>query len=75
MIWLHLTKESVMKNFIFCTVFNETHIPHMITDISTENDIGEHVEFKACVRYFCQIFIFSSNDSPSKTIKNIFYFI
>ena len=27
-----------MKNFIFCTVFNETHIPHMITDISTEND-------------------------------------
>ena len=22
----------------FCTMFNETHIPHMITDISTEDD-------------------------------------
>ena len=28
---------------------------------------------KACVRY--QIFIFSSNDRPSKTMKNVFYFI
>ena len=31
--------------------------------------------FKACVRYFHQIFIFSPNDSPSKTMKNAFYFI
>ena len=31
--------------------------------------------FKACVRYFYQIFIFSPNDSPSKTVKNVFYFI
>ena len=31
--------------------------------------------FKACVRYFYQIFIFSPNDSPSKTMKNAFYFI
>ena len=30
---------------------------------------------KACVRYFYQIFIFSPNDSPSKTMKNAFYFI
>ena len=30
---------------------------------------------KACVSYFYQIFIFSPNDSPSKTIKNVFYFI
>ena len=30
---------------------------------------------KFCVRYFYQIFIFSPNDSPSKTIKNVFYFI
>ena len=26
---------------------------------------------QACVRYFYQIFIFSPNDSPSKTIKNV----
>ena len=32
-------------------------------------------EFKACVRYFHQIFIFSPNDSSSKTMKNTFYFI
>ena len=30
---------------------------------------------KACVHYFYQIFIFSPNDSPSKTMKNAFYFI
>ena len=29
---------------------------------------------KACVRYFHQFFIFSPNDSPSKTLKNAFYF-
>ena len=27
---------------------------------------------KACVRYFYEIFIFSPNDSPSKTMKNVF---
>ena len=30
---------------------------------------------KACVRYFYQIFIFSPNDNPSKTMKNAFYFM
>ena len=30
---------------------------------------------KACFRYFHHIFIFSTNDSPSKTMKNAFYFI
>ena len=32
-------------------------------------------DVKACVRYFQQIFIASPNDSPSKTIRNAFYFI
>ena len=31
--------------------------------------------FKACVRYFLSNFYFSPNNSPSKTMKNIFYFI
>ena len=31
--------------------------------------------FKACVRYFHQIFVFSPNDSPSKTMKIAFYVI
>ena len=32
-------------------------------------------QFKACVCYFLSNFYFSSNDSPSKTMKNVFYFI
>ena len=32
-------------------------------------------KLKARVRYFHQIFIFSPNDSPSKTMKNAFYSI
>ena len=31
--------------------------------------------FKACVCYFLTNFYFSSNDSPSKTMKDAFYFI
>ena len=31
--------------------------------------------FKACVRYFLWKFYFSLNDSPLKTMKNVFYFI
>ena len=30
---------------------------------------------KACIHYFLPIFYFSPNDSPSKTMKNAFYFI
>ena len=30
---------------------------------------------KACARYFLSNFSFSPNDSPSKTMKNVFYFI
>ena len=29
----------------------------------------------ACVHYFLSNFYFSPNDSPSKTMKNVFYFI
>ena len=31
--------------------------------------------FKACVRYFLSKLYFLLNDSPSKIIKNVFYFI
>ena len=33
------------------------------------------LELKACVRYFLPSFYFQRNDSPSKTMKNVFYFI
>ena len=38
------------------------------------SELGE-VRIKACVCYFYEIFIFSPNDSPSKTMKNVFHFI
>ena len=31
--------------------------------------------FKACAHFFLSNFYFSPNDIPSKTIKNVFYFI
>ena len=37
------------------------------------NSNNMSIKFKACVHYFYQISIFSSNDSPLKTMKNIFY--
>ena len=41
--------------------------------------LDEHFELhsyvKACVRYFLSNFYFSLNDSPSKTMKNVLYFI
>ena len=33
------------------------------------------LKIKACVRYFLSNFRFSPNDSPSKTMKNVFHFI
>ena len=38
-------------------------------------DILSKSLFKACVRYFLSIFIFTPNDRPLKTMKNVFYFI
>ena len=32
-------------------------------------------KFKVCVRYFLSHFYFSLNDSPLKTMKNVFYLI
>ena len=33
------------------------------------------ISFKACVHYILSNFGFSPNDSPSKTMKNVFYSI
>ena len=45
------------------------------TDVSIMMQVHKTLLFKACVHYFHQIFVFSPNDSPSKTMKNAFYFI
>ena len=38
-------------------------------------ELNGPLPLKACACYFLSNFIFSPNDSPSKTMKNIFYFI
>ena len=45
------------------------------TDVSIMMQVHKTLLFKACVCYFHQFFIFSPNDSHSKTMKNAFYFI
>ena len=37
--------------------------------------VFEIVVFKACVYYFLSKIYISQNDNPSKTLKNVFYFI
>ena len=36
---------------------------------------SNYLKVQACVQYFCNKFLFSSNNSPSKTMKDAFYFI
>ena len=50
-------------------------VQHLKTIVYTTTLLVALSYFKACVCYFYQIFIFSPNDSTSKTIKNVFYFI
>ena len=40
-----------------------------------ESNLRSFGYFKACVSYFLSNFYFSPNDSPSKIMKNLFYFI
>ena len=46
-----------------------------IKGISDKYSYSGPPAFKACVRYFLSNFYFPPNDSHSKTIKNVFYFI
>ena len=45
--------------------------------LSSDCEFGELKKslIKACVHYFLSNLYFSLNDSPSKTMKNVFYFI
>ena len=42
---------------------------------SEKRNINSSLNLKLVSAIFCQIVIFSPNDSPLKTMKNIFYFI
>ena len=47
----------------------------LLLNLFLQKNVVFSMIFKACVRYYHQIFIFPPNDSPSKTMKNAFYFI
>ena len=56
--------------------FNESHLK-MIKNAFyfMSKAFFVHEIIKACVRYFKTNFYLSLNDSPSKTMKDVFYFI
>ena len=45
--------------------------------LGSRSNLSDHFSnlFKASVRYFLSNFYFSPNDNPSKTMKNVSYFI
>ena len=63
-----LTIITEKRLMILMEVFLESTIKHAFCDLQ----LGI---FKACVCYFLLKFYFWPNDSPSKTMKNVFYFI
>ena len=55
---------------------NRKHEKDKMNDPIIDKEVQEAIELlKACVRYFLTTFYFSPNDSPSKTVKHVFYFI
>ena len=49
----------------------------ILINFSTEKEKDGYLPFldvKACVGYFLSNFHFSPSDSPSKTMKNVFFF-
>ena len=55
---------------------NKISFIFLMIPINSTNDQNICVDlFKACVHYFLSTFYFSPNDSPSKIMKNVFYFI
>ena len=45
------------------------------TSYFKNNGFKVYFKLKACVRYFLSNFYFTPNNSPSNTMKNVFYFI
>ena len=68
-------KHEFFKNsFILCTKHKCNNLdPNIRNSVSIE--ILKNNVLKLVSAIFYQMFIFSSNNSPSKTMKNVFYFI
>ena len=61
-----------MKNVSFIT---KTKEKKWFTNTGKKTQEDLNILLKACVSYFLSNFYFQPNDSLSKTMKNVFYFI
>ena len=68
--WKVIWKISISISLEWCKNPSNTLIYNLFKNISKVR-----LEIKACVLYFSSNFYFYPNDSPSKTMKNAFYFI
>ena len=73
---LMFSREFSKRNFL-----DEFFVEHLRTTAPKSNrsfkpylQTSTELPIKACARYFSSNFYFSPNDSPSKTMKNIFLF-
>ena len=57
----------------FITKYNKSGLLYILIHGSFSNPEINHLKLVSAIFY--QIFIFSSNDRPSKIMKNVFYFI
>ena len=60
---------------LLCKFMCSSKHDKLVEEVELTHANPTYAHIKACVRYFYQIFIYSPNDSPSKTMKNAFYFI
>ena len=75
-----LLDNTKKANSYFKNLTDKDQVSHMLygSKINSLKHFGQNIIkilIKACIHYFHQIFIFSPNDSPSKAVKNVFYFI
>ena len=64
--------EKIQQKFVTVELFNTFYYDY----IEYKHYINDFLEnLKACVCYFLSNLYFQPNDSPSKTMKNVFYFI
>ena len=76
-----LSQELLFQQMLFfrtanlqqLTSFSQLHFPFIIQQLALL--VLDFLNLTACVRYFLLNFYFSPNDSPLKTMKNVFYFI
>ena len=77
--WCIIIKFMVIICGDICMVYNILGLSLVLQlhpkDVYITTYISLHINLKLMYATFCQFFIFSPNDSPSKTTENVLYFI